>query len=206
MTEQNDETLASKAEDKTPVEVNEQPSLPPAQSKVKRIFLRILRGFLGMAIVFGLGFLTALFLLYVPARQIIEDYKSAVEQANQQIESLNTEVGKSQEIAQKFQDSQTKLMDEEFLQNVLRARVDVTNAMLALANNDLEKAKTYLSTTKVKLIHLESFVQSDQVKTVTDMQARLELVVNEIETDPYAASSDLDVLSTSLQQLEDTYF
>jgi hypothetical protein len=206
MTEQNDETLASKAEDKTPVEVNEQPSLPPAQSKVKRIFLRILRGFLGMAIVFGLGFLTALFLLYVPARQIIEDYKSAVEQANQQIESLNTEVGKSQEIAQKFQDSQTKLMDEEFLQNVLRARVDVTNAMLALANNDLEKAKTYLSTTKVKLIHLESFVQSDQVKTVTDMQARLELVVNEIETDPYAASSDLDVLSTSLQQLEDPYF
>ena len=86
MTEQNDETFASKAEDKPPVEVNEQPSLPPAQSKVKHIFLRILRGFLGIAIVFGLGFLTAIFLLYVPARQIIEEYKSTVEQANQQIE------------------------------------------------------------------------------------------------------------------------
>ena len=120
--------------------------------------------------------------------------------------SLKTEVVKSQEIAQKFQDSQTKLMDAEFLQNVLHARVNVTNAMLALAKNDLEKAKTYLSTTKVILIHLESLVQSDQVKTITDMQARLQLVVNEIETDPYAASSDLDVLSTSLQQLEDTYF
>ena len=206
MTEKIQESHALKSEDNPPGEMNEQQSLPPVQSKAKRFFVRMIRWFLGTAIVFGLGFLAAVFALYIPARQSINDYKFKVEQANQQIVSLNSEVGKSQVIEQKYQDSQLELQNDEFFQTILRARIDVTNAMLAVANNDLEKAKLNLSDTKEILKHHETFVKTDQVKTITDMQARLELVLNEIENNPYAASSDLDVLSTSLQQLENTYF
>lgn len=205
MTEQNQEMQELQTNENQPVEVSEHVVLPPTQSKAKRFFLRILRWFFGLAIVFGLGFLTALILLYVPARQSINNYKSAIEGANQRIESLTSEAGKSQEFAQKYQNSQTELMNNEISQAILRTQIDVTSAMLALANNDLEKAKTYLSTSKEKLLSLGSLVKSDKIKTITDMQARLELVINEIGTDPYAATSDLDVLSTNLQQLEETY-
>jgi hypothetical protein len=49
-------------------------------------------------------------------------------------------------------------------------------------------------------------VDKSQQKIVSDLESRLILATGEIDTNPYAAQSDLDVLATGLLELENAYF
>ena len=63
-----------------------------------------------------------------------------------------------------------------------------------------------LSQTPDTLTKLKGLIDQNQQKIVTDMQDRLTLAVKELDSNTYAAQSDLDVLATSLVDLENTYF
>jgi hypothetical protein len=53
---------------------------------------------------------------------------------------------------------------------------------------------------------LGDMLEPDQRKIVSDMQERLELVLDEVDDNPYAAESDLDVLARDLLELESALF
>jgi len=89
---------------------------------------------------------------------------------------------------------------------ILDARLDVSNALLALAVDDPARARVSLDKTGQALAKVSSLLPEDQRGMVTSMEQRLELVLEEMEGDPYAAQSDLDVLAKSLLELEDALF
>ncbi|MBE9524806.1 MAG: hypothetical protein IMY76_06880, partial [Chloroflexi bacterium] len=63
-----------------------------------------------------------------------------------------------------------------------------------------------LEKTDETLALIKSLLPVEQRDVVVAMEQRLELVLTEIAEDPYAAGSDLNVLATSLLQLEDATF
>lgn len=190
------------------------PVLTVPESKSRRYFRGLIRWAAGTLIVFGLGLLAAIFLLYRPEVKKAEAARQAaqaeIEQARAQITDLEDQVtGLKDQIAalQPLEDTNTHLLAAQDGLNlhiaILDARLDVTNALLALAEQDGARAMVVLDQTGATLDRVGRFLTPEQLSTITSMKQRLELVLTEIENDPYAAQSDLDVLATNLLQLED---
>jgi hypothetical protein len=160
-------------------------------------------------ILFGFGALLVLFTLYLPARTSLSEAnkrliqfssKSAtdMEAANQKIDSLSSLETANKEL--KAELDQARLEPE-----LLRARLDVATALLALANKDPGGAKTALTKTPDTLKALQNLLPQDKQGRVNDMLSRLKLVLAELDKDDYAAQSDLDVLANMLLDLENTF-
>lgn len=179
---------------------------PKAESRSKRIILRTIRWMLGFLIVLGLGVLIVLFTLYIPARQQINASNARLQQADQKIADLQNQITSLSGLQNSNQSLQSQYDKSNLHIVILSARVDVANAQLALAKNDKTKAQVALSQTPDTLTKLKGLIDQNQQKIVTDMQDRLTLAVKELDSNTYAAQSDLDVLATSLVDLENTYF
>lgn len=188
------------------------PALP--ESKSRRFFRRLIRWAAGILIVFGLGLLAAIFLLYRPEAQKAEAAQQAAQaelsQAHAQVTDLESQVaGLQEQIAslQPLKETNTQLLAAQDSLNlhiaILDARLDVANALLALAEQDGARALVILAQTDTTLDRIGQLLAPEQLNTITSMKQRLELVLTEIEVDPYAAQSDLDVLATNLLQLQD---
>jgi len=183
------------------------------ESKARRFFRKVLRWTVGLLIVFGVGFTVAIFALYRPTLQKVEQGKSELAQANEQIENLDGQIADMEgeiESLRTLEDKNQELIAAQKGLNlhvaILNARVDAANALLSLGQGDDAQAHLILSNTAENLNTIESLLDPDQREVVTAMQQRLELVLTEMENDSYAAQSDLDVLATSLLQLEDALF
>jgi len=201
-----------------PPEVSEpEEGAPKDESKARRFFRMLLRWTLGLLIVFGVGFLTAVYMLYRPEvqlnRELQNQLQSQQQAAEQQVAELESQIGELE--AQVDDLSPLAAENEELLAaqvefevhiSILDARMDVSNALLALAMDDPAKARVSLDRTGETLANLSSLLPADQRGMVTSMEQRLELALTEIEADPYAAKSDLDVLAKSLLELEDSLF
>ena len=161
---------------------------------------------LGFLIVLGLGVLIVLFTLYIPARQQINASNARLQQADQKIADLQNQINSLSGLQNSNQSLQSQYDKANLHIVILSARVDVANAQLALEKNDTTKAQVALSQTPDTLTKLKGLIDQNQQKIVTDMQDRLTLAVKELDSNTYAAQSDLDVLATSLVDLENTYF
>jgi hypothetical protein len=75
-----------------------------------------------------------------------------------------------------------------------------------LKEDDNAQALVILDKTDQTLDTIGRLLEPAQRDVVASMTQRLELVMSEIDDDPYAAESDLDVLATNLLQLEDALF
>ncbi len=89
---------------------------------------------------------------------------------------------------------------------ILSARTDVATAQLALEKQDTSKAHVSISQTPTTLDSISSMLESNQQKLVEDMKSRLQLADSEIDSNAFAAQSDLTVLATSLLELENALF
>jgi DNA repair ATPase RecN len=206
MNENNPDNLSPSTEEQPSSETVETtlPVQPP--SRIRQFFARLLRWTFGLLIIFGLGFLAAVFTLYIPGQQALKAKETGLKEANQKIATLTSQVSDLSSLDKKNQETTAELQKANLHLLILRARIDVANAQLAMVKNEPEKARLSLNGTPDTLKSLEKLVESGQVKIVTDMQARLTLTLSEIDSTPYAASSDLDVLATSLMELENAYF
>ena len=180
------------------------PGKPP--KKQPGIGIRLLRWALGLLIIFGLGALLVIYLFVLPLRQQASARQADLNAANQQIAELESQVDSFSSLGSKNEAIQTDLEQANLHIAVLSARADVAAAQLALAKKDPAKARVALNKTPQTLEKMLSQMPADQKKVVTDMQARLKLAVSEIEANPYAADSDLNVLGTSLLEMENAYF
>ncbi len=190
---------------------------PETEGSPNRFMLRALRWVLGFLVVFGLGAVLIIVALYVPGQQKIrqaneryaqleEQTKADLDQADQKITELERRIKNLSTFEAENQALQSDLDQTRLHVVILSARSDVAQARLALAKDDPSKAKIALSKTGDTLQSLEEMLEPDQRKVVADMQNRLALILDEIDDNPYAAESDLDVLATSLLELENAFF
>jgi hypothetical protein len=188
-----------------------------AESKTRRFFRKFIRWTAGILIVFGLGFLTGIFLLYRPAAQEAErnselmtieltDADTQVAGLENQIADLETQITS----LQPYKDLNDELVAEQQALNlhiaILDARVDVANALLALSEGNPAQVRVVLAKTTETLDTINSLLDSAHQEVVSSLKERLELVLTEVDDDPFAAQSDLDVLGTKLLQLQDSLF
>ena len=215
---------SERAEDVETEDVTDQETLPEpeiipkeAPGRLNRALRHGIRWVFGVLILFGLGFLAGIYLLYRPA--VEEGDKTATQlsaeltAANEKITELeNTVSNLNAEIdsLQPLKERNDALLDEKRNLDlhiaILDARVDVANAQLALEQDDNAQARIILNQTSVALNTIEELLEADQKEVVSDLKQRLSLVMDELEDDPFAAKSDLDVLETKLLQLEDSLF
>ena len=193
------------------------PKEPVVESKTRLFFRKVIRWAAGVLILFGLGLLTGIFFLYRPATQEAEDSMRAVAvnlaDSNQEIADLQDRISGLETQIAGLQPLETE--NEALLANqdgfklhiaILNARLDVTAARLALSAEESALALVTLDKTVDNLEQIGAYLQPEQSDIVAAMVQRLDLVLTEIENDPYAAQSDLDVLATNLLQLEDALF
>lgn len=189
----------------------------PDQKRPLSRWRRGVRWVLSLLILFGIGFAAALWLFFVPMRQQYAKAQSALQSAEQAIQNKETAAGQQvndleaqvqslQGLATRNQELENELQDAQLHNAILRAINDVTRAQLALAQEDTSQANLALSTTSNTLESISGMLAPNQRQTITNMQSRLELAQNELETDVYAAASDLDVLLANLVALENTFF
>jgi DNA repair ATPase RecN len=159
-----------------------------------------------LLIAFSLGALLVLYTLYLPERQGLEAMQADLVQANQKVAELESQVSSLSGLDSKNKDLEGALQEANLHVNLLKARADVATALQALAKNDPTRARVALSKTGQTLDAMKGLLDPGQQKTVDDMQSRLKLALGEIGTKAFAAESDLNVLSTSLMELENAYF
>lgn len=183
---------------------------PKTESKIRRFFRALLRWTLGLLIVFGAGFIAAIFLLYRPevaaSKMQQAELQTQFTAAEAQIADLEAQINTLNPLANENKTLVANQMEYELRILLLDARLDVTNALLALAENDPPRAQVVLDRTTDKLTAMRALLPATQSGMVAGMEQRLTLILAEIEDDPYAAQSDLDVLANSLLALEDSLF
>ena len=182
------------------------PQERPAESRLNRFLVRTLRWLVGILIVMGLGALLVIFTLYRPMQLRLGESQVQSEQAGQRIADLEGKIESLSTFEGQNKDLKAELEKSELHVAILSARADVATAQLALAKNDDTKARLALSKTPETLKKLGDLLEADKKKVATDMQDRLALAVKGIGVNAYAAASDLDVLTTSLIELENAYF
>jgi hypothetical protein len=204
--ETEEETAQATAEEIEQPEEEAPEEAPKEESKARRFFRLALRWVLGVLIVYGLGYLTAIFALYRPTTQELGQTRGELEAARDQINSLEARVEELKPLEAENEELLAAQDEYELHIAILNARLDVAMARLALAQDDIAKAQITLRNTDETLAKIKTLFPEAQSEIVTAMEDRLELTLSEIEDDPYAAQSDLDVLATNLLQLEDSLF
>ena len=149
-----------------------EPALP-AEKKGQPFLRRALRWLLILLLVFGLGALLAIYAVYLPARNEIETAQVELQKANQNIDELEQRVASLSGLETKNQELQRQMDDAALHVSILKARSDVSAALLALAKDDPAKARVALSKTSQTIDGIGSLLNPDQQKVVEDMQARL---------------------------------
>jgi hypothetical protein len=193
-----------------PISVDEEPPelaeevqpLPP--SKISRFLSRALRWVTGFVVVFALGMAATWATKVSPLTKQINSLQQELGSTQAQLEAAQSEV----ELIQPLEDANASLQAEiaksEQRMDLLSVLVDVTTAQLAMAQDDPIAAKASLAGTDERLMMLdEDLVGGD---TVEGLRNRLALVIDELDTNAFAAQRDLQILSNNLISLERSLF
>ena len=198
------------------------------ETRTQRIFKASLRWVIGVLIIFALGFMSAILLLYVPERDAKSHLEMEQTQAETRIEALESEIIQLEDEISNFEAKEEAhsiayeelqvLLEGERSKNqselatanlhilILSALADVNAARVALMNEDGAGAKVHLTNTSETFEALKESVGPEQRDKVLAMQNRLALVIAELDEDPSVALSDLEVLANNLTMLENTFF
>jgi hypothetical protein len=182
------------------------PSAKQAESKPRHFLRMALRWVIGFLIVFLLGVLAMEFAFYRPLSLQLDQVKSERDQAQQNIKTLQGQVDNMTPLATQNKTLQDQLSKTQLHVIVLSAEANVSTAQVSLLNDKPADARLVLNKTTNTLKTLQGMLPADQQKVATDMQNRLTLALGELDSNKFAAQSDLTVLETSLVQLENVLF
>jgi hypothetical protein len=186
--------------------VEPKPDEPKPPSRLGNFFRKALRWVTGLIVVFGLGVGTTWFLRVRPMNYQIEDLKNQLEAANITVSQLEEQISASAALINENENLKNDLQETQLHVDIMRILVDVSSAELALASEDVVTTKASLAGTDERLANLEETLQGEDQQTIEGMRTRLTLVLEELETDTFAALSDLDVLKSNLLALERSLF
>ncbi len=216
---------SDKPEEPAPEGTGQIPAGAKGESRARRAFRKFIRWTAGLLIVFGLGFLSALFTLYTPkvaelalsqtdlqtAEQQIADLETKVGNLEAQVDSLTSEQADLESANAGLQDqlaaAQAEALEKQTLFDLkalfLNARLEIARAQIALYDENPGLARALLANIAKSLAQLESLLPAENRSAVPTMQDRLDSALSLVETNPANAIDDLDILAGDLQELEE---
>jgi hypothetical protein len=169
-----------------------------------------LRWTVGILAVFAAGLLVAYFVLYRPAQSRALQAQAELVQTRQQLAGVQEQLTAAQGALSTAQGDLQNLRGQvaalEAHVSLLRALNDVNNARLNIADKSITAARLSLTAAGEDVKGLEDFLQSKDPATASALQSRLSLAINELNSSPDVASSDLKILADQLTKLETVYF
>ena len=178
---------------------------PKPEKRPLSIWRRMFRFLMVMLIIFGLGAIVVIFTLYIPLREQLFSAETRIEELSDQsaseINLAKEEIDRLSSIEEKFGDTQAELEELLFQNLILKIRLDLLSAKLALVSDDPQQASQALSETEGRIADLKKLAGVKQQKNVENLETRLELVLSEMEEETFAAISDLEVMLDILEEL-----
>jgi len=166
-------------------------------SRFARFLRRALGWAIGMLVIFALGMGAMWATRLRPQAELIRRLESNLSAAQAELETLRPMQGENESLRSEAAIARQRLALTE-------AQVDVARAQAALALGDSLAARTALSQTDSHLQTIEGLLQDPAaLQQMEALHERLALVFSELETNPSAARSDLEVMLDSLTSLEE---
>ena len=175
-------------------------------SKVRIIWRRILVWLVVMAIAFAGGFFLDTLMRYQPQVELVKVLNEDLEAAGVEISSLEGEI---ERLAQ-FEEQNIGL-EEEIAKitthiTILSARAAVADASLAVEQARQADASLALDKLGTTLETLKSMLNEEQAEVVENMIQRHKLILIELDDDGFSVLTDLELLASKLNTLENTLF
>ncbi len=197
------------AADATPPQGQPEGAQPRPEGKVRRFFRRLLRWAVGLLVVFGLGFVAALWALYLPMRAQASQAQTEAQKAAQEVETLKGQLADAQQqiqtLKQQLQDAQQHTADLQTRLALTESLADAYATRLALKEGDAVGAGLYMDAMLKSLDALRASVPAEHVQAVQDMVQQAEEIRSNLDSPSYA-DRKLRGLVQNLQALEDVLF
>ena len=191
-------------------EVAESPEVTPDEKmkpgKARLIFRRILIWLVVIAIAFAGGFFVDAVLRYQPEKAKVADLTEEIISAQTEIATLEEEIDRLSVFEEHNVSLTEEIADITTHITILSARAAVADATLALEQSRFADAKLALDKVGSTLETLKTMLNDDQVEVVVNMLQRHQLILIELEDDSFSAQTDLGVLASKLNALENTLF
>lgn len=175
-------------------------------SKLRLFLRRLLPWVVAILVIFTLGVGATWLARVVPQQKEIDNLEQEMENLLNAAELSASEIEDLLPLIDESASLQSDLSEAELQVKVLSIQADVASAQLALLAEDFVTAKASLAGTDTRLEALISNLESEDRNTVQGMLTRLELVLEELGEDSFAAIRDLEVLSSNLAALERSLF
>ena len=190
------------------------------ESHVRQGFRKFIRWTTGLLIVFGLGFLVAIFTIYNPKIDQLDQLQNELISSKTTISELETEISTQQddinnlneqinalnlqvETLEKDKQKLTENQDSINLQiALLRARADVIAAQVKLYEENPSQARVLLESASQTMTIIETLLPDDLKDVVAPLKTRLELAIGGIIADPVTAITDLNKIAGDLREIE----
>lgn len=191
-------------------EVAESPEVTPDEKKelgrARLIFRRILIWLVVIALAFAGGFFVDAVLRYQPEKAKVADLTEEITSAQTEITTLEEEIDRLSVFEEHNVSLTEEITDITTHITILSARAAVADATLALEQSRIAEAKLALDKVGSTLETLKTMLNDDQVEVVVNMLQRHQLILIELEDDSFSAQTDLGVLASKLNALENTLF
>ncbi len=182
-----------------PEEDLEQPDRP-------RRLRRILFWAVIVLAIFGLGVGASWALQVTPQAERIAALTAERDQAVADLAAAQDELDALRPLEAENVKLEAALKSTEQHLDLLFVLVDVSTAQLGILQEDVLAAKAALSGTDARLANLEKQLEDNDAQTVASLRERVALVLEEVDTDVFAARRDLEVLANNLLALERLLF
>lgn len=172
-------------------------------SRLGRFGRRALRWVTAVIVIFGLGFAATWLVRVRPLMDQVEQLEQRAEQAESEREQLQQRVDQLEGVEERNQELEQELLEARGHLDLLAVLVDVTSAQLEMAQENPAGATVALQDTDQKLDAMAEKLGEQQVAGIRE---RLQLVLDGLDSDVFAAERDLEVLSNTLVALERELF
>ena len=177
---------------------------PPPPSKVRLFLNRALRWITGIMLVFVLGVVAMWAIRVRPVQSELQSLQTDLEAMQEQVTTLEERVQSLLPLEAENESLQAELAKTEQQMAIRGVLVDVTSAQLAMAQEYPIAAKAALAGTDERMKALD--VELVGTDTLEGLRTRLALVVDELDSDAFAARRDLQILANNLISLERSLF
>ena len=178
----------------------EEPSKPSGRLR------KVLLWSVGLILIFAAGVVLSWVMQVRPQNEQIANLEAEILSAQEQVDLLDKEVKELRPVAELSSQLKEELSSATAHLDLLRVLVDVTTAQLALAQEDDIAARAALTGTTVRLDALAASLEGANASEARDMGGRLKLVLEEVQSDSFAARRDLEILANNLLALERILF
>jgi DNA repair ATPase RecN len=169
-------------------------------------FRRILLWVLSLIIIFAAGVILTWTMRVQPQAQQLVSLEAEIVSIQDQVDTQIQELEKLRPLVDENEQLKSDLSLASAHLDLLNVLVDVTTAQLALAQEDDIAARAALTGTDDRLGALEGTLDGANAVEVHEMSDRLQLVIEEVESDSFAARRDLEILANNLLALERVLF